>query len=281
MIRKPLQSAERVSAHDPSDNYVYQRSLLAYHYAAERVSGDVLEIGTGSGYGVRIIAPKVRSYITIDKYDCNLDLAQCPNVEFRRMKVPPLGTIASASVDFVVTFQVIEHIADDRALVAEIARVLRPGGQLVVSTPNKAMSLTRNPWHVREYTPAELANLLGREFYQIEELGVLGNDRVMEYYERNRRSVERYAAFDPLRLRERLPRWMLRAPYDVLNRVNRRRLLASSPGGADSPGDPTGAGGIAMDDYRVAPVEQESSAGSAGEGCFDLLYIATKDYTPV
>ena len=53
-----LQTAERVSGRDVSDNYVFQRSLLAYHYAAERVSGVVLEIGTGSGYGVEVIAPR-------------------------------------------------------------------------------------------------------------------------------------------------------------------------------------------------------------------------------
>ena len=258
MTLKTLQSAERVSAQDPSDNFVYQRSLLAYYRAAQIVSGDVLEIGTGSGYGVRIIAPKVKSYITIDKFDCNLDLAQNPNVEFRRMKVPPLSGIADASVDFVVTFQVIEHIRDDRAFVAEIARVLRPGGKLVVSTPNKAMSLTRNPWHIREYTPEELAGLLGGHFAQVEALGVFGDEKVMEYYGRNRRSVEKYAAWDFLRLRERLPRWMLRAPYDILNRINRRKLLTA---------DPALTGGIKMDDYRIAPVADE---------CFDLFYIATK-----
>ena len=39
-----LATAQRVSK-EISDNYVFQRSLLAYHYAAERVNGDVLEIG--------------------------------------------------------------------------------------------------------------------------------------------------------------------------------------------------------------------------------------------
>jgi hypothetical protein len=44
-----LQTAERVSHKDLSDNYVFQRSLLAYVEAAKLVSGRVLEIGTGSG----------------------------------------------------------------------------------------------------------------------------------------------------------------------------------------------------------------------------------------
>ena len=45
-----LQTAERVSARDASDNFLFQRSILAYYKAAQIVSGRVLEIGTGMGY---------------------------------------------------------------------------------------------------------------------------------------------------------------------------------------------------------------------------------------
>ena len=47
-------TAERVSR-EQSDNYVFQRSLLAYHKAAELIEGNVLEIGTGEGYGLRTL----------------------------------------------------------------------------------------------------------------------------------------------------------------------------------------------------------------------------------
>ena len=50
-----IQTAERVSQHDQSDNYVFQRSILAYHKAAEIVNGKVLELGTGMGYGIEIV----------------------------------------------------------------------------------------------------------------------------------------------------------------------------------------------------------------------------------
>ena len=46
-----MNTAERVSR-EMSDNFVFQRSLLAYHAAAQRIGGDVLEIGTGAGYGI-------------------------------------------------------------------------------------------------------------------------------------------------------------------------------------------------------------------------------------
>ena len=51
-----ITTAERVSR-EASDNFVFQRSLLAYHAAAQRISGDVLEIGTGAGYGIEVVAP--------------------------------------------------------------------------------------------------------------------------------------------------------------------------------------------------------------------------------
>ena len=131
-----LATAERVSR-DASDNFVFQRSLLAYDRAAEIVSGDVLEIGTGTGYGIELVAPHCDRFVTVDKYAAGGD-RHAANVEFRRMCVPPLG-FGDESFDFVITFQVIEHIDDDAAFVSEIARVLRPGGRLILTTPNAPM----------------------------------------------------------------------------------------------------------------------------------------------
>lgn len=254
---KKLNTAERVSHSDPSDNYVFQRSLLAYRHAAGLVSGSVLEIGTGSGYGIELISPSASAYVTVDKHDPGIELAEFPNVEFLRMKVPPLG-LPSNTFDYVISFQVIEHIKDDFGFLAEVQRVLKPGGKFIVTTPNSKMSLTRNPWHVREYTPGEFTNLMECHFGEVEAMGVFGNDRVAEYYQRNKEGVERVTRFDPLRLQYRLPRWMLKAPYDVLNRMNRRKLLRKNAELTT---------GITMDDYRLAP---------ASDQCFDLFYIGTK-----
>ena len=250
-----LATAERVSR-DASDNFVFQRSLLAYDRAAALVSGDVLEIGTGTGYGIERIAPRCRRFVTVDKFAA-APIPATAGVEFRRMCVPPLD-FADASFDFVITFQVIEHIADDAAFVREIARVLRPGGRLILTTPNAPMSLTRNPGHVREYRSEELRRLLAEAFPTIEACGVFGNERVAAYYEANRRSVERIARFDIFDLQHRLPRRLLQLPYDLLNRINRRRLLRRNEALTTS---------IRMEDYRIAP---------AAEGCFDLFFIATK-----
>ena len=251
-----LHTAERVSRTDASDNYVFQRSILAYHYAAGLVSGDVLEIGTGMGYGIDVIAPSATSYTTIDK-SCAYDASLPDNTRFQQMEVPPIS-FPDESFDYVISFQVIEHIKRDKDFVKEVSRVLRKGGKFIVSTPNAPMSLTRNPWHIREYTEQQLRDLLASDFSSIEAYGVNGNEKIMQYYEQNRRSVERIMRFDILDLQHRLPRWILQIPYDVMNRLNRRRLLENNNELTRS---------IKMEDYSIGEISPQS---------FDLYYIATK-----
>ena len=208
------------------------------------------------GYGVDVIAPSARRFVTIDK-SVPQELHLPDNAEFRRMTVPPLQ-LPDAEFDYVVSFQVIEHIKDDKAFVREVHRVLRHGGRFVVSTPNAPMSLTRNPWHVREYRVEELKTLLESVFDSVKCYGVRGNDKVMAYYEKNREGVRRITRYDVLDLQHRLPRWMLQLPYDVLNRLNRRRLLTQNDSLTRS---------ITMADYEISP---------AAEDCFDLYFVAEK-----
>jgi SAM-dependent methyltransferase len=141
------------------------------------------------------------------------------------MNVPPFSGLADNSYDVVITFQVIEHIEQDKAFLQEIHRVLKPGGKAIITTPNLEMSLTRNPWHVREYKASQLQKLLSGIFAAVEMSGVIGSRRVNEYYERNKASVARITRFDIFNLQYRLPRQLLQIPYDFLNRLNRKKLL--------------------------------------------------------
>ena len=252
-----LATAERVSL-ECSDNYVFQRSVLAYHSAAKIVKGDILEIGTGSGYGVEILAPKATRYISIDK-KLPKSILQLDNVEYYDMTVPPIE-FENGSFDAVVSFQVIEHIDEDLEFVREVARVLRPGGIFVISTPNAPMSLTRNPWHVREYNADELRNILECYFSKVNAYGVVGNEKVMDYYRKNSQSVRKITRYDILDLQHRLPRKLLQIPYDILNRLNRRFLYKKNSALTDS---------ITMEDYSIASYKE-------GMECFDLFFVATK-----
>ncbi|MAO72144.1 MAG: SAM-dependent methyltransferase [Flavobacteriales bacterium] len=220
-----LQTAERSSHLDPSENVIFQRHLIAYKEAAKLINGIVLEVGSGEGYGIVELADKAQKYIAIDKYDSPIEkgLKEQNNIEFHKMNVPPLK-FEDNSIDFVVTFQVIEHIKDDEKFVQEIHRVLKPGGKLILTTPNILMSLSRNPWHIREYNPTEMKDVLKTSFSNIKMKGIYGNEKVMKYYEKNKKSVENIRKWDIFNLEKKLPRLFLQIPYDILNRFNRHKL---------------------------------------------------------
>jgi SAM-dependent methyltransferase len=221
-----LRTGERTSSAYYSNNYVFQRHVFAYQSVIQRrlATGDVLEIGSGSGYGMQMVSPYVRSYTAVDKKKPREEYIES-NCRFYYEQLPYLRNIEDESVDTVICFQVIEHIKDDHGLMKEIRRVLRPGGCVVMTTPNRQTSLTRNPFHVREYTPREMQALVQGHFPGADVQGIYGNEKVMAYYEQNKRSVARMTRLDVLDLQHRLPAWMLRMPYSVLNNLNRYQLL--------------------------------------------------------
>jgi SAM-dependent methyltransferase len=231
------QTAERHSAQLVTDNVLHQRHMIAYHEALKQINGTVLEVGCGEGYGMKLLAPKAKKYLAIDKYNTPIDsdLPDFEKITFQQMNVPPFEGIEGDSFDYIVSFHVIEHIEDDEFFSRELYRVLKPGGKVILTTPNIKMSLSRNPWHVREYTPSELYNLLDGIFDRVEMKGIFGKEKVM-----------------------RLPRKVLQIPYDILNRMNRRKLHKNNNSVSAS---------VQMNDYYL---------DTANDQCLDLFMIAQK-----
>src|SRR5258708_7751093 len=208
-----------------SDNPIHQRLLKAYVLAAEKVHGNLLEVGCGEGRGVTVLLPNVEQFSAIDKIAGVVEglKKKFPQGHFVNGNIPPLP-YDDNTFDCVVSFQVIEHIADDRLYLKEISRVLKPNGFALVTTPNRPMSLSRNPWHEREYTAEELTSLAEKYFKIVEMKGITGNEKVMQYYERNKKSVSKMMRWDIFDLQHKLPASVLRIPYEMLNRRNRNKL---------------------------------------------------------
>jgi len=253
-----MQTAERISSFDNSDNVIYQRHLVAYHEAKKLVKGDLLEVGCGEGYGMELLLPQVNSYTAIDKFEPRIEIKSASKpVAFHQMNLPPIK-FEDNKFDSLVSFQVIEHIEDDETFIYELNRVLKPGGIAVLTTPNRLMSLTRNPWHIREYTFQELGAKLLKHFSKVEVLGVYGDEAINEYYKANKASVEKITRFDVFDLQHKLPRQVLQIPYDILNRLNRRKLRDGNNDLVNK---------IKWQDYSIK---------QADDYCFDLFVVATK-----
>ena len=255
-----IYTTEVTSDQLPSDNPLHQRLLKPYVISGTMITGDLLEVGCGEGRGIDLLLPHVTSYSAIDKLSIAIEglRHRYPSGKFISGNLPPLP-YPDASFDAVVSFQVIEHIPHDELFLREIFRVLRPGGVALLTTPNRPMSLSRNPWHIREYTGKELAALAQNIFPKVQMRGITGNEKVMTYHERNRQSVQRIMRWDIFGLQHRLPAWMLQIPYELLNRRNRNQLQASTDGLTES---------ITHEDY----IEVDDATNA-----LDLFLIARKN----
>ena len=163
----------------PAENYWFRRHEAAYEFVAPLVAGrTVLEVGCGEGYGTDLLARTAQRVLGID-YDA-LTAAHArptyPAAWFVRANLAALP-VPSGSVDVLATLQVIEHVWNHGEFVRECLRVLRPGGLLVVTTPNRltfspGLDAPLNPFHTKEFTASELSGLIAANGFGIE--AVLG-----------------------------------------------------------------------------------------------------------
>ncbi len=251
-------TAERVSEKNHFDNYLIQRHLFAYNYAASRICGTVMEIGCGEGYGYDLLKDKVDHYVGVDKADINSSAWQSDKADFFKMKAPLLKNIPSNIFDFIISFQVIEHIKNDTFFLHEIHRVLKKGGKLLLSTPNKKASFTRNPWHVREYEAAELAGKITPLFSSTEVYGVNASSNLKEYLIEHKAEVEKVLRWDLLKLEQRLPKAVLKIPYNIFNQLNKMMVYRKNEDRVNS---------IYKEDFLL---------GEALEDSLDLFVMADK-----
>lgn len=253
-------TTEITSSAIASDGPIHTRLLYAYEAAKNFTKGSLLEVGCGEGRGIDMISESVASYTAIDKNKPLLNhlSEKYPSYTFIHGNVPPFEAIESNSFDSVIAFQVIEHIKNDSLFLQEIHRVLKPGGVMVISTPNIEKTLTRNPWHEREYTAQELENIVKKSFANVQCYGVTGTQKVWDYYQENKKSVDKITRWDVFNLQYRLPSAWLRIPYDILNRWNRNKLMSENQGLVT---------GIQLSDFYLCDNPSEG---------FDLFLVAHK-----
>ena len=136
----------------------WHRYHLAYQFSADKF---VLDLASGEGYGSSLLAQTARQVIGVDISEEAIAWAKATyrrdNLEYKTGSATSIP-LENESVDLIVSFETIEHLKDHDGMLAEFRRVLKKGGQLLISSPNKKIYSDRdgykNSFHQRElYTP--------------------------------------------------------------------------------------------------------------------------------
>ncbi len=250
------------------DYLIYVLHTATYDFARPHVEGkEVLDFGCGTGYGTAGLAGVATRITGVDIAPEAVAHAQAhyqlPNLEFRT-----IGAIEHSALPFeddvfdvVVSFQVIEHVrAVDRYL-AEIRRVLRPGGVFLCVTPDRTLRLFpgQRPWnefHITEYAPEGLRSVLATEFPDVELLGMTAGPAVL------RAELSRYRRTRLLTYPVTFPgipdRW----------RLGGVRLVKRLIGGRSAGGAPTGG----RRDFGFGPGDVRVAAGATP--CVNIVAVA-------
>ncbi|MXP64262.1 glycosyltransferase [Roseomonas sp. M0104] len=157
----------------------HHRYLFAARYCAGR---DVLDVACGEGYGSALLGTVARSVRGVDLDPETVAFAERnyggSHVSFRQGDAAQL--VEQNAFDVVVSFETIEHLVDHDAFLDGIRRALRPGGLLIISSPDRQIYTEadghENEFHLRELDRAEFKKLIGDRFSN---LAILEQDSVV------------------------------------------------------------------------------------------------------
>jgi 2-polyprenyl-3-methyl-5-hydroxy-6-metoxy-1,4-benzoquinol methylase len=163
----------------PPDAALRRRFLLEHVAAGERV----LDVGCGEGwFAIELVRAGVE-VVGIDVAEEPLRRARVrdPELDLRLADTDGPWPLEDASFDVVWAGETIEHVADTAGWCSQARRVLRPGGRLLLSTPDHGrlrvlwLACSRRAFeshfdpradHLRYYTRATLTRLLGELGFQ-------------------------------------------------------------------------------------------------------------------
>ncbi len=151
-----------------------------YALASQLVTGlHVLDAACGEGYGSELLAGTAASVTGVDISADAINHAssrygQRENLEFIQADCSQLD-FEDNKFDAIISFETLEHLQEQESMLAGFRRILKPGGWLLISSPDKAEYSDAedysNPWHVKELYREELLELLGKDFSTVRLLG--------------------------------------------------------------------------------------------------------------
>jgi SAM-dependent methyltransferase len=245
-------TGERAVTGEGGFNPSWQRHVAGYAYAAQVLGpGRVLDLGCGTGHSFHLLAPRETVGVDIDPEALAGQERETVVADMRDLP------FEDDSFDGVIAAHSVEHVPDPAAVLREVARVMRPGGVALVTTPNR-LTFGRpdeiiDPYHYVEFDEHQLRELCERHFDEVELRGVFGSERYMELHRAERAKLDSLLRKDPLGARRLVPRRVRQRLYD--RRLSNERLNRADPRAA----------AIAVSDF---PVRQDPL-----DGCLDLIAV--------
>lgn len=162
---------------DETSGGILALHLKRYDFARAWCDGrTVLDAACGVGYGTAYLAERAAHVTGVDIDASAVDYARAryggADVSWVVGDVTDLP-FEPGSFDVVCSFETVEHVPDPERAIAEAARVLRPDGVYVMSTPRVATTTRtpENPFHCIELSIADLSHTLSRHFAELELYG--------------------------------------------------------------------------------------------------------------
>ncbi|MEQ6376690.1 class I SAM-dependent methyltransferase [Bacillaceae bacterium S4-13-56] len=151
-------------------NKLLLEHIARYQFALPYTAGRVLDLSCGSGYGTHMVAKErkneIDEIIGVDIDEEIIEYARGayyhPKSSFRVADATDLTLIDQlGTFDVILSFETLEHIEDESAILENYYRLLKPGGMLIVSTPfgeGRGISCG-SPFHVHQLKPEEFRKL--------------------------------------------------------------------------------------------------------------------------
>jgi 2-polyprenyl-3-methyl-5-hydroxy-6-metoxy-1,4-benzoquinol methylase len=172
MSSKIDHALERLKPTGEEDGLIASEHYGRYLWAAQLARGmNVLDAGCGTAYGTKTLAEAGASLVTgvdISEKAIHEGRETYGNklIDLRQGDLTALP-FSDGEFDLIVCFEVIEHVDDRDAVLAELKRVLKLDGLLCISTPNSRVYPPGNPYHIHEYEPEDFARTLAERFSHI------------------------------------------------------------------------------------------------------------------
>lgn len=152
--------------------------------------GDVLDAGSGDGTVAELVAPRARRVVCVDRSEAMITAARrrLAGRAHVRCEVGDVGALAEAdaSFDLALCLNVLVHVESPPRALAELARVLRPGGRLTLVTLAAHRHVAAaSEWGHRHlgFAPRALARLLARAGLEVESCAVTSQERRAPQFE--------------------------------------------------------------------------------------------------